>query len=247
MTFEVYRNAPITEAALDIRVRASEDVDFDALLCVRDIAYPETSREPFQLEVKIEWGDRPNDTGKQHLNTPLGYFLRSVDHKQILQARLDGFTFNRLAPYNNWQSFGSEARRLWNIYKDCVKVDQIEAVSLSYMNEILIPYQENLEEYLNAYVALPKQIPTPLTSFSLSFQSEIEGDKGVLSVAEAIGPQRREGHVTIGLFIQAIKFLGVSKSLIEDEELWTILEDLRAAKSSAFEACITDKVRGQIR
>jgi uncharacterized protein (TIGR04255 family) len=247
MSFPVYRNAPIIEAALDVRVRTPENVDLDALVAVRDAHYPDVSREPFQLQVKIEWGDRPDDTGKQHLNTPLGYFLRSADQKQILQARLDGFTFNRLAPYEHWESFGAEARRLWNIYKESVKVEQIEAISLSYMNEILIPFQENVEDYLNAFINVPKDLPSPLTSFSLGFQSQIEGDNGILHVAESIGPQRREGHLTIGLFIQAIKFLGVSTSLIGEEELWTLFEALRVAKSSAFEACITDKVREMIR
>lgn len=246
MDFEVYSNAPIIEAALDVRVRTSEDVDLTSLR-INDAAYPEESREPFQLQVKIEWGDKPKDSSKQHLNTPLGYFLRSADQKQILQARRDGFTFNRLAPYDRWITFGSEAKRLWTLYKSKIPVEQVEAVSLSYMNEILVPYREKVEDYLNAYIKLPEKLDVPLTAFSLGFQSVIEGDKGTLHIAQGIGPERREGYLTIGLFIQTIKFLGVSSALISDDELWAILEDLRTAKSKAFEACITDKVREMIR
>ena len=246
MDFEVYKNAPIIEAALDIRVRTAEDVDL-ASFRIDDSAYPEASREPFQLQVKIEWGDKPKDASKQHLNTPLGYFFRSADQKQILQARRDGFTFNRLAPYDRWGTFGPEARRLWMLYRDRIKIEQIEAVSLSYMNEILVPFQQRIEDYLNAYIKLPEKLDKPLTSFSLGFQSPIDGDKGTLHVAQGIGPERREGFLTIGLFIQTIKFLGVSSTLISDDELWGILEDLRIAKSLAFEACITDKVREIIR
>ena len=247
MEFEIYRNAPIIEAALDVRLRTVEDVDFDTLKSIVDPKYPETSREPFQLQVKIEWGDKPHETGQQHLNTPLGYFLRTSDHKQIMQARRDGLTFNRLAPYENWSSFRTEAKRLWEVYRASIKIEQVEALSLSYMNEILVPYGQPIEDYLNAYINLPKGLPQGLASFSLSFQSVIAGDNGLLRVSMGLGPERREAHVTIGLFIQAIKILGVSSLLLNEEEIWSIFEYLREAKSSAFEACITDKVREAIR
>ena len=242
MHFEIYRNAPIVEAAIDIRVRTAEDVDLDVLSTIRDPQYPEVSSEPFKLQVQLEWGNKP----KEDLSSPLGYFSRSPDHKQVLQARRDGFTFNRLAPYQSWEVFGAEAKRLWDIYRSRVPVEVIEAVGLTYMNEILIPFDKNVEEYLNAYVHLPEALPQQVASFSLSFSRSL-GSDGLLHVAEGVGPVRKDGHLTVGLFIQAIKFMGPENEWISEDELWGLIERLRAAKSAAFEACITDKVREAIR
>ena len=247
MEFEIYRNAPIIEAALDVRVRTSEDVDFRTLAAIRDSNYPETSSEPFKLHVKLEWGDKPSDESRQDLGAPLGYFLRSPDQKQIVQIRRDGFTFNRLAPYHDWQSFGGEARRLWDIYRERIPIQTIEALSLTYMNEILVPFTERIEDYLNAYIHLPEKLPQEATSFSLSIQQKLPDNQGSLHLAEGIGPHRRDGFVTIGLFVQAVKFLEVAAEDMEEAEIWTTFEALREAKSKAFEACITDKVREAIR
>ena len=41
-----------------------------------------------------------------------GYIFASSDERQIFQARLDGFSFSRLAPYDRWETFRDEARRL---------------------------------------------------------------------------------------------------------------------------------------
>lgn len=247
MTFEVYRNAPIIEAVLDVRVRTSDDVDIETLSAIRDPKYPEVSSEPFKLHVRLEWGDKPLKSRREQLAAPIGYFLRSPDQLQVFQVRRDGFTFNRLAPYVDWTQFSTEARRLWDFYRKSVKIEQVEAVSLTYMNEILVPFNEKFEEYLNSYIHIPEALPQEVSSFSLSFQHRLTDIDGILHVAETIGPQRREGHVTVALLIQAIKFLGTSPDLLNEEELWNLFERLREAKSRAFEACITDKVREAIR
>jgi len=44
-------------------------------------------------------GDRIGATAQQDI---VGSVFFSVDRKQIVQLRCDGFTFSRLAPYDNW-------------------------------------------------------------------------------------------------------------------------------------------------
>jgi uncharacterized protein (TIGR04255 family) len=245
MAQEVYRNAPIIEAILEIKIRAAEPVSLETLHLVRDPAYPEVQKRPFQLQLRIEGGDSPEESTSEQLNTPLGYFLRSTDEKQVFQARLDGFTFNRLAPYDRWESFSAEARRLWNIYRSNVLVEQVELAALTYMNEISVPFNQDIEDYLNAYVHVPTGLPQQGMNFAFSYQSSLENN-ALLTIACGVGPKRREGYATIGLFIQAYKSLKDETELSEDS-LWSVFEELRMAKSSAFEACITDKVREMIR
>lgn len=245
MNQEIYRNAPIIEAILEIKTRAQEPVSLGTLHDIKDSAYPEVQKRPFQLQLRIESGDSPEESTSEQLNTPLGYFLRSADEKQVFQARLDGFTFNRLAPYDQWTSFSSEARRLWNLYREHVSIDQIEIAALTYMNEILVPFDEKVESFLNVHVQIPPTLPQQVGNFSFSVQSVL-ADGILLTIAGGIGPRRKEGFATIGLFIQAYKSLK-DITLLDEAALWSIFEKLRAAKSQAFEACITDRVREIIR
>jgi uncharacterized protein (TIGR04255 family) len=44
----------------------------------------------------------------------LGYAFTSQAGVEIVQVRIDGFTFSRLHPYTSWDSFSAEARQLWD-------------------------------------------------------------------------------------------------------------------------------------
>ena len=46
---------------------------------------------------------------------------RRLGEKQLVQARANGFTAHRLAPYEGWETFRHEARRLWDVYRQTVR------------------------------------------------------------------------------------------------------------------------------
>lgn len=243
---EVYARAPIVEAVLDIRVRTSAIPELSALSLIADSAYPEPFRQPFQLQVKIQGGTSPAQPSIEQLTTPLGVMFRSSDAKQVFQARIDGFSFNRLAPYENWNSFSMEARRLWDLYSTSVSVEHIESIGLTYLNEITIPAGARFEDYFRTYIEVAPEIPQILNNYSLSFQVTLDEDHGLLSITQGYGPPRKEGFITNFLNIQATKTFSESHSP-SSTELWQMFENLRDAKSNAFEACITDVVREMIR
>src|ERR1700687_5190308 len=106
MNQETYRNAPITEAALDIRVRVAKEVGLDVLEGVRDEKYPVIRQRPVKFEFKVgpDGADAHNLPKGEVSNTVLGFGYMSEDLKQVFQIRTDGFTHNRLAPYIDWKS-----------------------------------------------------------------------------------------------------------------------------------------------
>src|SRR4051812_33401511 len=93
-----YNRAPIREAVIDIRADLPSDVTLEVLSSIQVAQkelYPEFQNR-YQLEVQGEMG------ASFTMNTrhaQLGYVSRNKDQTQIFQARLDGFTFSRLAPY----------------------------------------------------------------------------------------------------------------------------------------------------
>lgn len=46
----------------------------------------------------------------------IGYRFISSDSKQVAQFRVDGFTFNRLAPYTAWNEIVPQVFELWGHY-----------------------------------------------------------------------------------------------------------------------------------
>ncbi|MBI4589263.1 MAG: TIGR04255 family protein [Candidatus Rokubacteria bacterium] len=103
-----FPNAPITEALLDVRIKLPSFVDLSRLATFQDAVedrYPQRrERSSWQAGFQIKDGSvevmRPS-------GRPDGYLFTSADGRQMVQARLDGFTFNRLKPYDKWKPWNS--------------------------------------------------------------------------------------------------------------------------------------------
>ena len=244
MAFEVYKNAPITEAVLDIRTRL-EKPSLERLAGIRDARYPNLFQTPnlMAFTFAVNEGQPSLDTSSQ----ALGFSYRSDEEKDIFQVRRDGFTHNRLPPYTEWGSFSAEARRLWLVYKEGALPAEVEWISLNYINEIYVPFATSFENYFRTYVEVPKELPQMLLGFSFTYQVVLPADAGLLQIAQGYGPFRKPEHTTVILNIQASKQVNKKTSDISEDELWDMFEKLRFAKSQAFEACITEKVRMEIR
>src|SRR5688572_30820653 len=102
-----FPNAPITEALLDIRVKLPAEVTLTRLASFHDNVreqYP-VKRERVRWEGSIQFEPGIVPEMRPPSGGPDGYLFTSADGKQIVQARLDGFTFNRLKPYDRWETF----------------------------------------------------------------------------------------------------------------------------------------------
>jgi len=244
MAFEIYKNAPITEAVLDIRTRLKEP-SLDKLASIRDPRYPNSYLTPNLMAFTIQVQDGKPSVDAQ--SEPMGFAYRSDDEKDIFQVRKDGFSHNRLAPYTEWLLFSSEARRLWSRYKESAEPATIELIGLTYINEIYVPFGARFEDYFGTYIEVPRELPQTLMGFSLTYQAILPGDAGILQVAQGYGPFKIPDHSTIVLNIQASRPVNKDCSDFTEDETWAMFEELRIAKSRTFEACITDKVREMIR
>src|SRR6266496_2123454 len=115
-----YLKAPITEALIDLKVTLPEGFSIDDLT---NIYAHISDRFPTQESIQtgsLVFQSGPTiriDTNQQHS----GFLFRSKDGVKILQATLNGFTFNRLAPYDSWEEFSGDAKYLWGLYKEICK------------------------------------------------------------------------------------------------------------------------------
>lgn len=101
---ETYPRAPIVEAVLDVKVRLSSPFTeelMNELRAIEQTTYP-GFRRPFQVQFKVERTDPLEAPAAEVSSQVNGGAMVSQDGLQLFQARPDGFSHNRLAPYKDW-------------------------------------------------------------------------------------------------------------------------------------------------
>ena len=137
-----YKNPPIREALIDIRVEGVTEAALASFRGVRDqlhAAYPSCEDvQEWHAEVKV--GPRqPTATAVPQLGRLVGYFFRSADQKYLAQFRIDGFTLNRFRPYEGWDALLAEALSLWGRYRAAACPSFITRLAVRTTNLIEVP------------------------------------------------------------------------------------------------------------
>ncbi len=119
-------------------------------------------RRQFTQTFQMGEGKSSASEPTQHVD---GYLLHTADEKQVFQARMDGFSFNRLKPYETWEALRDEAKRLWGLYEE-VASPEIQRIGLHYINKIDIPMPvRDFKDYLAAGPPVPEGRPQGVNSF----------------------------------------------------------------------------------
>lgn len=239
-----YSRAPLTEALLDIRATLPSDVNLNLLAGVQtgdEDAYPRREDLLF-AEGAFTLGEQVSAAARQRA---IGYRFWSADGKQFFQAQLDGFTFNRQVPYENWESFQREARRLWQKYRDIARPTAITRVALRYINRLDLPNDvQDFDVYLTALPGLPPQLDRGMSEFLMRVVLPQDDMDSVLILTSALPsilplPEAVSVILDIDLFRQ-------DWSPSNDDDLWDFFERLRVRKNEIFNGCITHALREMI-
>lgn len=242
-----YQRAPITEAIIDIRVELSSDLRFEDLQAIKKHVSSDYPKEETSnlAEGIIQFAPTLQASAQQK---PWGLVFRNENNNQVLQVRLDGFTFSRLPPYEHFEQLKNEARRLWDIYRELVRPKAITRVAVRYINQLNIPGTSvEPEDYLNVFPHVSNKLPPELRDFgpySMSLRMYQHDLKGFLLLNEVMTPPKLPNAISIVLDFD----LYVDAPLVTNEqELWALFDKLRERKNLYFEECITDKTRELIR
>jgi len=235
-----YSHAPITEAVIDIQVKLPPEVKLDNLAQVYSsiqAEYPQCEGV-LLFQGEIVAGASVGATASQ---SPIGYRASRNDQKQILQLRLDAFAFSRLAPYDCWENFRDEAKRLWNIYQSLTNPEALVRLALRYINRLDIPLPiGDLKEYLRTFPEVSADLPQELSGYFMQLQIPQENLGTMLVINQAIVPPPTPDFVSIILDLDLFREGDIPSNEIE---LWHILEQMHEQKNIAFESCITERTR----
>lgn len=235
-----YSRPPITEALIDIQAQLPQGVKLDVLEEVYSSVkaeYPKRE-EVLMFQGQMTVGESFGATASQ---SQIGYAVFSNDQKQILQVRLDGFSFSQLAPYDCWETFRDEAKRLWSLYQSLTHPEAIVRLAVRYINRLDIPLPfGDLKDYLRTYPEVSPDLPQGLSGYFMQLQIPQEDLAAMLVLNQTIVPPPTPDCVSVLLDLNLFREGDIPNGEIG---LWDILEQMHERKNKAFEACITERTR----
>lgn len=241
--YATFPNAPITEALLDIRVELTEGADI-----VKLESFHDNIRERFpekKQRIAIAGGFQLSPEGSPVTLSVSGghdgYLFRSSAENKIVQARMDGFTFNKLKPYESWQVFCSEAKSLWDIYAELFTPKRITRIALRYINRIEVPLPiKDFSEYILTNPEVAPKLSQSLSHFFMQIVMPYQEIEASAIITETMEPPIENQRLPLILDIDVFK----ERVYVDDkEEIWNDFEKLRIFKNDIFFNSITDKTK----
>jgi len=226
--------APITEAIIDIRVKARTGLDPSAFQRahqeIADRLPLQEERKGGQVTFRIGSGG-PLPPEVQDLGVQ-GYFFKSEDGKLIAQFRIDGFTLNRLKPYTSWDELFPFAMDLWQLYVKRAEPEAVSRLALRYINHISLPNEPvDLDDYLLAAPPIPKDLPQYIGPFQTRVTIHDPEGGCAANVTQAFEPGSSGAAPSLLLDIDAFK---VATLPPEDPGLPAALAHLHDFKNRIF-------------
>lgn len=237
-----YEKAPITEAIIDLRVAFDAPIKMKRL---EEAFAGETERYPSAKRLQesfgqIEFGPRLSTSARTE---DLGFAFTAVDEKQVAQFRRNGFTFSRLAPYESWEPFSAEAKRLWEVYRRRLAPKSIDRLAVRYINRIQLPPSiDDISHWLKTYPEVADGVSKTVAGFFMHVTIPQPELKGSLALIETVDERRSDKGEGAAIILDLDLYRAVEVPQ-DEESIWAYFEQLHLRKNEVFEACITDKTR----
>jgi uncharacterized protein (TIGR04255 family) len=232
-----YSHAPITEAIIDLQITAEPGLSINDLQKAQRDAY--TKIEPLKsFQGRMQLAPTFEASG---MSEDVGFILRTADGKQIQQVRMNGFTLSRLEPYSDWETFSTEARRCWEVYRSIAKPVKIERAAVRYVNRLDLPMPvRDFGDYLRTAPVVSPDLPQGLSGYFMQLHIPLETIKGMAIINQTLIDPVKPNTIAVVLDIDVFS----SQNLPQSEgELWSFVDQLRDMKNFLFEGCITDPAR----
>ena len=242
-----FNNPPIVEALIDIKVDLPSDVNLEVLGQFHEkvrAEFPDKqSRMFWKSDFQLKPGMVPEPSNVS--GGPDGYLFHPADKSKIVQARLDGFTFNKLRPYQKWDLFRDEAKKFWEYYLEVAKPKQITRLAVRYINRIELPFPfGQMQEYILTVPEIAPGLPQGMSQFLMQMvipNATIGAQAVITETIEQPFVKNNIEVLPLIFDIDVIKNISLSPT---DPKLWTLFEELRKFKNEIFLKSLTEKTKG---
>jgi uncharacterized protein (TIGR04255 family) len=237
-----FSRAPIIEAIINLEVALPESAH-DPVRSLGSLVSPEypEAKDVVEMTAEMRPGQEPQGSFK---SATIGVMYRSTAVPQLFQSRINGFSFHRLAPYESWEPFRDEAKRLWNLYRSATGVHPVKQYAVRYINRLEIPAGQELSKFFQTYPEVAKGLPQTLSGYLMRLEMPLnDSPGGALVLQENLVPSDKQGMVGVLLDIE---FRYPVKQGTSDEDLWSLIESVREVKNRTFVDCLTSRMQEMI-
>jgi uncharacterized protein (TIGR04255 family) len=140
--------------------------------------YPKSRVQLIQHQhLETHEGNPPQLTVEQGIQA---FHFLGENEQQLVQVRVQGYSFNRLAPYTTLDDYLPEIQRTWELFVRIASPVEVRGIRLRYINRIVLPMEGSrvdLEQYLRIGPRLPDEESLTLVGF-LSQIAAVERNTG---------------------------------------------------------------------
>ena len=245
MVGKKYNKSPIAEALIDFKIDPL--VPKTSIEAIRNFhdqikdQFPEFKNR-YKFETKIPLGENSKTSTKYVDHGVDGIQFWSSDKKEVLQYRLDGYTFSRLKPYKAWETHFPKAIDYWKKYLDIIKPQSVKRIAVRYVNQIDIPeIRIKLEDYLTNAPSPPEGLPQDLDQFLTNII--IKKEDGIKARVTRTMQPSPSSSIRILLDIDVFLFVSLSTNKSMEEEVVQQLEKMHLFAEEIFERSLTEKTK----
>ncbi len=238
----LYPKAPIIEAIISLSVELPKKYGIEAFrsFCELDPSYTEDAEERmFSISMQ------PGEVAPQQKGEISGLRFVSSDRRYICVCRETSFAVSRLAPYEDWEKFRTEARRLWELYATRFSPVKVTGLSVRYINRIEIPWTEaqqvDFRWYFRTFPEVSTDLDVGMAGFHMRLDMPLASIGARLILNQAMLPPASPSPASISVLFDSD--IVSSLDALEEGTMWERLEVLRTAKNDVFESCITNLTR----
>jgi uncharacterized protein (TIGR04255 family) len=237
-----YTKAPITEAIIALAIEMPVGFEVERLRDFADgteLQYKPAGEERMMGFTATIGGVSTTDP------TINGFRFTDAEGKYVLVCRQNSFSLSRMAPYEDWETFRDEARRVWSVFNEKYDPPKVTGLNIRYVNRIEIPWKLgkkiDFRWYFRTFPEVSSDIDVGMAGFFMRLDVPLTSIDARLILNQAMLPAASPDPESISVLLDSDIVSGSAPG--NEEEIWSRYETLRKAKNDVFEACITNLTR----
>jgi len=226
--------APIVEAVIHWVARPTKPFqreDLQKKLAERLPDYPDPQPQQ-QLQLETRFGPDGSTTQTRHESWQ-GFRLTSLDKRYVVQFTREGMVFSRLAPYESWDAFSAEGKRLWRIFIELAEPSEVERLGIRFINRVLPVERTKVDRYLAKPPKCLEPLGFPVNGFLYQSIHDVPGHPLQIHVVQTTQPPLTFQSDGFGLILD-IGVVTTQAFQTADETLEQYLAKMRWLKNKAF-------------
>jgi len=174
-----------------------------------------------------------------------GLDITSTDQKYISKFNMNFFSLSRLAPYENWDRFKDEMKRLWNIHYKLAVPLEIQRLGVRFINRIEIPDESvHLRDYFQGFSSGIPAIKLDLNGFLHHDIFTVPNYSYMMNIIKTIQPKTPTNNRALILDIDVFTQQPIEAN---DDIIDKKLSDLHWLKNKIFFSIITPQLITQLK